>query len=884
MGDLIGQKLGHYTVLSKIGEGGMGEVYRARDENLHRDVAIKVLPEQVARDSDRLERFEREARAAAAIDHPNILAIHELGSHVGRPFIVTELLAGESLRDAISRGGLTTRKTLEYGARICEGLAAAHERGIVHRDLKPGNVFITSDGHVKILDFGLARLVQPEASEGEASGAVTEATTTSPGTVIGTVGYMAPEQIRGQPTDHRSDVFSLGVVLYEMLTGLSPFHRVTPADSISAILSEDPPPVSQNTSRVTPAFDGVVRRCLEKRPEDRFQSARDVGFALQAIGDAPVAARPTRIGPRMYKPLAIIPVILAAGLALALLLTSYRTLLRRGGLESASAGPPRIVVLPFENLGPPEDEYFAAGMTEEITSRLAAVSGLRVISRTSARAYGGTTKNVREIGEELDVGYIVEGTVRWDRDTAGLGRVRITPQLIRVNDDSHLWSERYDRQLENVFAIQSDIAAQVIDQLQTTLLEPERRAIEAQPTENMEAYQAYLMGVQYWWSGETETTARLMVETLERAVELDPEFALAHALLSQAHSQYYHYKYDFTEERASKALRSAERALELQPELAEAHLALGFYHYWCHRDYDAALAEIVIAGQGRPNDADVLTCKWAIFRRMGRWREALDTAERASKLDPQGYLTLYEWGATLTMVRRFAEADQLLKRAIDVAPDRPDAYYYVALNYLLWEGTTERARLLLLGARPLEDPRLVYVSMLLHLYDRDFGVVLTEVAGLQDDVIALEGRFLPKELLRCVALEGAGDRNRARAACESAVSLLERELERRPRDDRLYSALGHAYAVLGRDEDAVTAAERAAEMWPVSKDAIQGAIAAIELAKVYARVGDHDRAIELLEELLSIPCRLSVPLLRLDPAWDPLRDNPQFQELLERYR
>ncbi len=884
MGDLIGQKLGHYTVLSKLGEGGMGEVYRAHDEKLDRDVAVKVLPEDVVQDSELLERFEREARAAAAIGHPNILAIHELGSHDGRPFIVTELLDGESLRDAISRGDLTTRKTLDYGAQISEGLAAAHERGIVHRDLKPGNLFITSDGHVKILDFGLARLVQLEASVGETSEALNEATTTSPGTVMGTVGYMSPEQVRGQPTDHRSDIFTLGVVLYEMLTGLSPFHRVTAADSISAILSEDPPPVSQNTTRVTPAFDGVVRRCLEKRPEDRFQSARDVGFALEAIGEAPAAVRPTRIGPRVYKPLAIIPVILAAGLALALLLTSYRTLLRRGGLESASAGPPRIVVLPFENLGSPGDEYFAAGMTEEITSRLAAVSGLQVISRTSARAYAGTTKKVGEIGQELDVGYVVEGTVRWDRDAAGLGRVRITPQLIRVADDSHLWSERYDRRLEDVFGIQSDIAAQVIDQLQTTLLEPERRAIEARPTENMEAYQAYLMGVQHWWSGETETTARLMVETLERAVELDPEFALAHALLSQAHSQYYHYKYDFTDERRSQALRSAERALELQPELAEAHLALGFYHYWCHRDYDASLAEIVLAEQGRPNDADTLTLKWAVFRRMGRWQEALDAAARASKLDPQGYLTLYEWGATLTMVRRFAEADQLLKRAIDVAPDRPDAYYYAALNYLLWDGTTERARLLLLGGRPLEDPRLVYLSLLLHLYDRDFGAVLDEVAELQDGVISLGGRFLPKELLRCVALEGAGDRDRARSACESAVSILAVELDRRPYDHRAYSALGHAYAILGRDQDAVAAAERAVEMWPISKDAVEGTVAVIELAKVYARVDDHGKAIDRLEELLSIPSRLSVPLLRLDPAWDPLRDHPRFQELLERYR
>jgi serine/threonine protein kinase/tetratricopeptide (TPR) repeat protein len=882
MGDLIGHKISHYTVVDRLGEGGMGEVYLARDERLGRQVAVKVLPDEVAHDPDRLARFEREARAAGTIDHPNILTVHDIDRHEGIPFLVAEALDGESLRELLERGPVPARTAAEYGVQIARGLAAAHDRDIVHRDLKPENLFVTRDGQVKILDFGLAKLLSRPESDGEADGR-TLSLTTDAGVVLGTVGYMSPEQVRGDEADARSDIFALGCVLYELLAGSGPFRRDTPADTMSAILRDDPPPMADAGRLVPPAIEAIVLRCLEKRPDDRFSSARDLALALEAVGRATGEREPRRPAPRVYKPMAFIRVILAAALAVALLMVGYKTLLQRSESPEAATGPPRIVVLPFENLGPPEHEYFAAGMTEEITSRLAAVSGLQVISRTSARRYAGTSKGVREIGQELDVGYVVEGTVRWDRDDAGLGRVRITPQLIRVTDDSHLWSERYDRLLQDVFAIQSDIAAQVIDRLQAALLEPERRAIEERPTDNMEAYQAYLLARQYWWTGEDRRSADMMLSLLERAVGLDPEFALAHALLSQAHAQYYHYRYDFTAERQTKARRSAERALELRPDLAEAHLALAFYHYWCHRDYEVALAEVAIAELTRPNDPEVLTIKWAVSRRMGRWQEALATLERALETDPQGYLTVYECGGTLTLLRQYARADEYLRRAIAVAPDRPDAYYYAALNDLLWDGTTERAHLRLLGAPSLNDSRLTYVSLLLAEYDHDVDALLDRIAEHQGDVIALQDVFLPKELLRCKALDRAGGLERARSACESAVSVLTNELDRRPYDHRVSSALGLAYAILGRDKEAVVAGERAAEQWPVSRDAFEGTQPAIELAKVYARVGDHDRAIDQLEYLLSIPCRLSVPLLRLDPAWDPLRGNPKFEELLTRY-
>jgi serine/threonine-protein kinase len=332
-----------------------------------------------------------------------------------------------------------------------------------------------------------------------------------------------------------------------------------------------------------------------------------------------------------------------------------------------------------------------------------------------------------------------------------------------------------------------------------------------------------------------------------------------------------------------KALEAAERALDLRPELAEAHLALGWYYYWCPRDYEAALVEIAEAEKGRPNDPDVLTVKWAVFRRMGRWQEALTTLGLALEIDPRGYLTTYECGATLTAMRQYAQAEVYVARAIEISPDRPDAYSYAVINYILWDGGTERARRLLLGMPTPDDPRLVYSSLLLDYYDREFDALLAVIAELQNDVLALEDAYFPKELLRCFALDAAGDGDNASAACESAVTVLTREIERRPYDHRLHSALGHAYARLGRGENAVASAERAVEMWPLSKDAFEGARPAIELAKTFARVGDQSRAIDQIEDLLSIPCRLSVPLLQLGPDWDPLRDHPRFQALLEEY-
>jgi len=875
MQDLIGQTLGHYRIVEKIGEGGMGEVYRARDETLDRDVAIKVLPEEVVEKSDRLARFEREAKAVAKLNHPNILDVYELGGDEGRPFMATELLEGESLRELISKGGITTGKAVEYARAIADGLAAAHDKGIIHRDLKPENVFLTTDGRIKILDFGLAKLKLPEAD------LTTETPTatldTDPGGLIGTVPYMAPEQVQGQPADHRSDIFALGVVLYEMLTGNRPFGGSTTVETAAAILKEDPEPISVAAPAVSPAFGSVVSKCLEKRPEDRFSSAHDLSLTLGAIDPT---AKAGSFAERRWPH--ILAVVVAAAIALFFVFPP-EGLFERLAEQPAEVIVPRIVVLPFENLGPPDDEYFADGITEEITSRLAAVSGLQVISRTSAMQYKGTDKAIREIGEELNVQYALEGTIRWDRSGEGYGRVRITPQLIKVADDSHLWSERYDRLLEDIFTVQSDIAEQVLIQLRARILEPERRAIEAQPTESMEAYQAYLAGIRYARGSREERYMRLTVEMFERAVQLDPGFAIAHAALSKAHSRLHHYRYDFTTERLDKAKLFAERALELQPGLPEGHRALGWYYYWGHRDYDRALEHFAVSAERLPNDPDLLKGTFAVLRRQGRWNDALEALERWRLADPQSYVMALESLNTYSNLREFEKAEEGIRRAVAIAPDLPDAYYLGALNFVLWDGATDRARLLLESAPNLDSPEIVYQELLLDLYDRRPESVLARLNELSIDAFSLTYWYIPRGLLECTSLSQMSEWKRAEAACASAVELLEREIEAKPHDFLLHIALGHTYALLGRKEEAMRAGEQAVELMPISKDAVDGPDQAIELAKIYSRVGEADKALDLIDELLAIPSWLSVGLLRLDPVWDPLRDHPRFQALLEEY-
>jgi serine/threonine protein kinase len=453
MGDLIGRTLAHFRIVEIIGAGGMGEVYRAHDQRLDRDVAIKVLPAPVTQEAERIARFEDEAKAVAKLEHPNILAIHEFGTDEGMPYAVMELLEGESLRVSISKGGVTRNKAVNYARVIADGLAAAHDKGIIHRDLKPENVFLTKDGRIKILDFGLAKLKSSDVDLKTET--PTETIDTTPGSLIGTVAYMAPEQVKGQPADHRSDIFALGVVLYEMLTGRRPFGGSTSAETAAAILKEDPEPISAISPSVPPALATVVSKCLDKRPEDRFSSAHDLSLTLSAIEsealEPPVT--PGSVLTRRWPHL--LAVVVAVVIALFFVFPP-EGLFDRLPQQPSDAAPPRIAVLPFENLGPPEDEYFTDGVAEDVRSKLAALPGLTVIASTSTSQYKGTDKSADEIGEELGVRFLLLAKVRWQHGDTGPSRIRVTPELVEVaasGAPTIRWQDSFDAVIDDTFRV-----------------------------------------------------------------------------------------------------------------------------------------------------------------------------------------------------------------------------------------------------------------------------------------------------------------------------------------------------------------------------------------------------------------------------------------------
>ena len=616
-----GTKLGPYEILSPLGAGGMGEVYRARDARLGREVAVKVLPELTAGSPEALARFEREAQAVAALSHPNILAIHDFGRDGGVAYCVMELLEGESLRERLGASAIPPRKALDYAQQIARGLAAAHDRGIVHRDLKPDNVFLTRDGLVKILDFGLAR----PAGETASSGSGPQASLTASGTVVGTPGYMSPEQIRGKPVDQRSDLFALGAILYEMLTGQRAFQRGNAVETMMAVLQDDP---LLSAGRGVPAeLSDIVTHCLEKTPEDRFQSARDFAFALQVGEREP---------------------------------SSPKAAVSGSGAGAAPAHEASIAVLPFRNMSAGADaEYFSDGMTEEIINALAGIDALRVAARTSAFAFKGKDTDIRQIGRDLGVRTVLEGSVRQSGQ-----RIRITAQLIDVSNGYHLWSERYDREMQDVFAVQDEISLAIAAALKVRLLPAQEESLVSPGTRDIEAYNLYLKG-RYFFN---QRASKKAIAEFEAAIARDPQFAAAYTGVADAYGTFGFYGGISTLEASAKARAAARKAQELEPDSAEVHLALGIYDHYYGWDMEREERHLRRSIELAPRSAAGYSWLALQLSAIRRTDEALELGRRGVELEPLSANVHVNAAWPYYFARRYGEAVAGLRKAVDVDP------------------------------------------------------------------------------------------------------------------------------------------------------------------------------------------------------------------------
>jgi eukaryotic-like serine/threonine-protein kinase len=650
-----GTRLGPYQILSWLGAGGMGEVYRAQDSHLDREVAIKILPAHLADNPEALSRFEREAKAVAALSHPNILSIHDFTSDHGVHFVVMELLAGETLRSRLQRSALAWRRVVEIGVAIADGLAAAHSKGIIHRDLKPENIFLTSDGQVKILDFGLARITRRTPPQ-ELTSAPTIAAT-EPGTVMGTVGYMSPEQVKGEEAAAPSDIFSYGCMLYEMTTGRRAFGRESAPETMAAILKDEPPAPTDSGTSIPPELERVITHCLEKNPQERFQSARDLAFALRAISDADRAVKPSVALPSLRRRLFLAAVVVALLSALVFVFAWRRASTpMRSPITS-------LAVLPLENLSrDSEQDYFADGMTEALITDLSKIGALRVISRTSVMQYRGVKKPLREIARELNVDAIVEGSVM----RAG-ERVRITAQLIEAASDRHLWAESYEGDLRDVLSLQSEVARAVAREIRIKVTQEERSRLERTRLVNPEAHEAFLKG-RFHWNKRTLDGLNTSIEYFKRAIEIDPANAAAYCGLADAYGILGNNQFLPARDSYPHAKAAALSAVQIDDSLAEAHASLAFLMMNYDWNWAGAEREFQRAFELNPNYATAH--QWYAFYLvgMGRYADAVVEINRARQLDPLSPRINSNVGLIFYYARDYDQAVRELQKAIELDP------------------------------------------------------------------------------------------------------------------------------------------------------------------------------------------------------------------------
>ena len=661
-GALVGKLIGHYRIESLIGVGGMGEVFLARDEQLGRKAALKLLPEHLTADEAQLSRFKAEARTASALNHPNILTVYEIGSEGNVRFIATEFIEGVTLRPLLADEKMNLRTALEIAVQVASALTAAHEAGVVHRDIKPENIMLRPDGYVKVLDFGIAKLTEEGPAREHHELATTSGLQTRPGLVLGTGRYMSPEQARGQKVDARSDIWSLGVVLYEMVVGIPPFLGETPSDCIASILTKELPPLSGVLPDVPLKLEEILQKALRKDRDERYQTAGELLGDLHTLKGELELAGPARAG-------VIVRQIKRHKRGVLLMLAA--AILAAGAFAYAFffvASPPpnekSIAVLPFENLSEEKSSaYFADGIQDEILTRLSKIADLKVISRTSTQRYKHTSQSPSQIAHQLGVANLLEGSVQKTND-----QVRVNVQLITAANDTHLWAETYDRELTDIFVVESDIATTIAKTLQARLTGAEEAAIAKRPTANREVYELCLKG-RFFWNKRTAADLRKAIEYFNQALDKDPSYAPAYAGLTDAYLILSQYGAASPADSFPQAIAAAKKAIELDDTLAEAHTSLACSLAYYDFDFEQSVKEFERAIQLNPNYATAH--HWlsnGVLSALGRFERAITEGKRAVELDPLSLVINADLGQDFFYARRYDEAIAHLRKTIEMDP------------------------------------------------------------------------------------------------------------------------------------------------------------------------------------------------------------------------
>jgi serine/threonine protein kinase/Tfp pilus assembly protein PilF len=882
-----GQVFSGYEVEGEIGRGGMGVVYRARQQKLNRTVALKMLTGYYG--PDELTRFLAEAETAAGLHHTNIVHIYDVGETGGAPFYSMEFIESGSLADRLRIGMLPVREAVQLLISVVRALHFAHQNGVIHRDMKPANVLLDSEGVPKVTDFGIAKRLASDSA------------LTLSGVVIGTPTYMAPEQAKGtsRKVGAAADIYGLGAILYELLAGRPPFVAEESETSLTVrVITEDPVSPAFHRPSVPRDLEKICLKCLQKEPEDRYPSAAALAEDLQRyLDEKPILARTrTRLRKSGRKLIPIIAIMAGiAALALGFYLFQFtrpKSSAARPVASVPSSSPvsvqpiseKSIAVLPFENLSTnQENAFFSDGVQDEIRADLAKVADLKVISRTSVMQYKNTaSRNLSEIAQTLKVTHILEGSVQ-----RASNRVRVSVQLIDVRTDTHLWSEHYDRPLDDVFAIQSEIARTIAEQLKAQISPSEKAAIAKAPTANLAAYDLYnrakdLIATSAFGARAGDKLIQA-AQFLNEAVTQDPLFLMAYCELAGVHDFLYFYGRDHTPGRLALAEAAVQSALKLGPESGEPHLARAIHLYRGYSDYEGARAELAIARRTLPNDPRLFELEGYIDRRQGRQQEGLDNLQRALERDPQNFATLQQIALSYEAFHRYQDMADVLDRALTIVPKDVDTRVTRAQVNLEWQADTRPLHAMIeriLTETPEEAGAFADTWFYLALCERDATAASRALVALGENTFGPDAILFSRRVGEGIVARMRGDQAGARAAFAAARVQQEQIVRSQGDYAPALCVLGLIDAGLGRKEDALREGRRAAELLPVAKDALNGAHVSEVLAVIYAWTGEKDLACEQLAATVKLPASASYGQLRLHPYWDALHGDPHFEKIV----